>query len=152
MAERKPQTFANHARFDPLFHFFLGPVFIIVIVTAVINFFRHFGHRSPMGNVHSFLLIVLAVAFLVLVLKVRLYSLKVQDRVIRLEERLRLQALAPQQWHAQIYKLTEDQLIGLRFAADEEAVELAKQALEQNLTRKQIKERIKNWRADNWRI
>jgi len=82
----------------------------------------------------------------------RLYPLKVQDRVIRLEERLRLQSLAPEEWHAQIYRLTEDQLIGLRFAGDDEVVELAKEALEGNLSRKQIKERIKNWRADDWRV
>ena len=75
-----------------------------------------------------------------------------QDRIIRLEERLRLQALAPEEWHAQIYRLTEDQLVGLRFASDEEVVELAKQALEQNLNRKQIKERIKDWRPDDWRV
>src|ERR1700735_103350 len=84
--------------------------------------------------------------------KLRSYPLKVQDRVIRLEERLRLQALAPAQWHAQIYRLSEDQLIGLRFASDDEVVELAKQALEHNLNRKQIKERIKSWRADEWRV
>ena len=70
----------------------------------------------------------------------------------RLEERLRLQALAPAEWHTQIYRLTEDQLIGLRFASDDEVVELAKQALEQNLNRKQIKERIKSWRPDDWRV
>jgi hypothetical protein len=85
-------------------------------------------------------------------MKLRTYPLKVQDRVIRLEERLRLQALAPVEWHPQIAQLTEDQLIGLRFAADDEVVALAKQALEEHLTRKQIKERIKNWRPDNWRI
>ncbi len=93
-----------------------------------------------------------SIAAFLLVFKVRLYSLKVQDRVIRLEERLRLQALAPAEWHTQIYRLTEDQLIGLRFAADDEVVELAKQALEHNLNRKQIKERIKDWRPDNWRV
>ena len=64
----------------------------------------------------------------------------------------RLQALAPPEWHAQIYRLTEDQLIGLRFASDDEVVALAKEALEQNLTRKQIKERIKSWRPDTWRV
>ena len=72
--------------------------------------------------------------------------------MIRLEERLRLQALAPQAWHAQIYRLSESQLIALRFAADDEVVELAKQALEHNLNRKQIKERIRNWRTDDWRV
>jgi hypothetical protein len=97
-------------------------------------------------------LVVVAVAALIALFKLRSYPLKVQDRVIRLEERIRLQALAPAEWHTQIYKLTEDQLIGLRFAADDEVVELAKQALEHNLNRKQIKERIKSWRPDNWRL
>ena len=95
---------------------------------------------------------MLSLAVIVPIFKLRTYPLKVQDRVIRLEERLRLQALAPQQWHAQIYRLTESQLIALRFAGDDEVVELAKQALEHNLNRKQIKERIKSWRADEWRV
>jgi hypothetical protein len=63
-----------------------------------------------------------------------------------------LQALAPSEWHTQFYRLNENQLIALRFAGDDEVVELAKQALEHNLSRKQIKERIKNWRADYWRV
>ena len=58
----------------------------------------------------------------------------------------------PSEWHTQLNRLSEDQLIGLRFAADDEVVELAKQALEHNLTRKQIKERIKDWRGDYWRV
>ena len=69
-----------------------------------------------------------------------------------LEERLRLQALAPLEWHTQIFRLSEGQLVALRFAGDDEVVELAKQALEHNLTGKQIKERIKSWRADYWRV
>jgi hypothetical protein len=96
--------------------------------------------------------LVLSLAAIVPIVKLRNYPLKVQDRVIRLEERLRLQSLAPQQWHAQISRLNEGQLIALRFASDDEVVELAKQALEHNLGRKQIKERIKNWRADDWRV
>jgi hypothetical protein len=95
---------------------------------------------------------VLSLAAFIPYFKLRTYPLKVQDRIIRLEERLRLQALAPAEWHAQIFRLSEDQLIGLRFASDDEVVDLAKQALEENLNRKQIKQRIKNWRADNWRI
>ena len=85
-------------------------------------------------------------------LKLRSYPLKVQDRVIRLEERLRLQTLAPDEWRTRLYRLNENQLIALRFAADDEVVELARQALEQNLNRKQIKERIRNWRPDDWRV
>jgi len=152
MPENKPQSFTNHARWDPAFHFFLLPVFGLGVVLTLIHFFAHLGHADFQDDFHAFLLILLALALLVAILKIRLYALKVQDRVIRLEERLRLQALAPAQWHAQIYRLSEDQLIGLRFASDDEVVELAKQALEHNLNRKQIKERIRNWRADNWRI
>jgi hypothetical protein len=141
----QPQSFNSHARFDPPYHFFLTFVSIASIVIAVIYCVHHFCFDSVW-------LVVLALASLVLLFRLRTYPLKVQDRVIRLEERLRLQALAPAEWHAQIYRLTEDQLIALRFASDDEVVELAKQALEHNLNRKQIKERIKSWRPDNWRV
>jgi len=141
----QPQSFSSHGRFDPPYHFFLTFVSIASIVIAVIYCVHHFG-------LHSVWLVVLSLAGLVLLFLVRKYPLKVQDRVIRLEERLRLQALAPAEWRPQIYRLTEDQLIALRFAADDEVVELAKQALEHNLNRKQIKERINSWRADNWRV
>lgn len=145
MSASKPQTFKNHAQFDPLFHFFLAWVFLANVVVAIVYAVHHFCFYSAW-------LAVLAIAAFLALFKLRLYPMKVQDRVIRLEERLRLEALAPAEWHAQIYRLTEDQLIALRFAADDEVVELAKQALEHNLTRKQIKERIKSWRADYWRV
>ncbi len=140
-----PQDFKHHARFDPLFHFFLASIVIANLICAIVLVIRH-------PHWHAAWWLVLSVAALVATFKLRLYSLKVQDRVIRLEERLRLQALAPAEWRTQIYRLSEDQLIGLRFASDEEVVELAKQALENNLNRKQIKERIKSWRADFWRV
>ncbi len=146
MSKSDSQSLKNHGRFDPPYHFFL--TFVL--------------HRQPRRRHHlswctiscfySAWLVVLVARRIHSAVQMRLYPLKVQDRVIRLEERLRLQALAPQEWHAQIYRLTEDQLIGLRFAADDEVVELAKQALEHNLDRKQIKERIKNWRPDYWRV
>ncbi len=141
----EPQSLKNHGRYDPPYHFFLTFISIASIVIAVIYCVHHFCF-------YSVWLVVLSLAFLVTLFRLRTYPLKVQDRVIRLEERLRLQALAPAEWHSQIYRLTEDQLIGLRFAADDEVVELAKQALEHNLSRKQIKERIKDWRADTWRV
>jgi hypothetical protein len=152
MAERKPQTFANHTRFDPLFHFFLIPVFAVGVVLSLYHFFRHFAHRDSHGNFHAFLWIVLALALLTLVFKVRLYSLKVQDRVIRLEERLRLMQLLSEPLRSRIPDLTEDQLCGLRFASDAEVPKLVERALTERLSRKQIKQEIQNWRPDYWRI
>ena len=139
------QNLKNHAKIDPAYHYILFSALVVNLVIAVVALV----HRPDLMT--TWFVVMSVVAFVAL-FKMRLYPLKVQDRVIRLEERLRLQALTPIEWHAQIYRLTEDQLIGLRFAADDEVVELAKQALEHNLNRKQIKERIKDWRADGWRI
>jgi len=145
MSENAPQSLKNHGRLDPPFHLVLFFTLFVNLVVAIVYLVRH-------PCFYSAWLVVLSLAVFILFFKIRLYPLKVQDRVIRLEERLRLQSLAPAEWHAQIYRLSEDQLIGLRFASDDEVVELARQALEQNLTRKQIKERIKSWRADNCRV
>lgn len=142
---KQPQTLTSHARFDPLFHGFILPLFLANLAVAIYTVARH-------RDLASWWFLFLSVAVIVPIFRLRAYPLKVQDRVIRLEERLRLQALAPAEWHAQIYRLTETQLVALRFAADDEVVELAKQALEQNLTQKQIKERIRSWRADEWRV
>ncbi len=140
-----PQSLKNHGRLDPPFHIFTFGLYLANVVFAVITEIRRPDWLSAWYLVVSLLVIVP-------ILKIRIYPLKVQDRVIRLEERLRLQALAPAEWHAQIYKLNEDQLIGLRFAGDDEVVELAKQAVEHGWNRKQIKERIKSWRPDDWRV
>ena len=140
-----PQSLKNHTKFDPPFHLLLTWVLLINLGLAITFLVQR-------KNLPSAWFVVLSVAAIVALFLLRHYPLKVQDRVIRLEERLRLQALAPAEWHAQIFRLSEDQLIGLRFAADDEVVDLAKQALEHNLNRKQIKERIRNWRADHWRV
>lgn len=144
MSEKTPQALKSHGRHDRWFMAILIIAFANVVVAIV-----SLVHRQ---NFHTIWGLILSLALVVLVLRVRQYPLKVQDRVIRLEERLRLQALAPPAWHAQISRLSEDQLIGLRFAADEEVVALAQQALDEKLSRKQIKERIRNWRADDWRV
>jgi hypothetical protein len=145
MSESTPQNLKNHGRTDPLFHIVLFFVLIANVVFAVFHLMHH-------HSISSAWFLVLSVTVFIFFIKVRTYPLKVQDRVIRLEERLRLQTLAPAERRPQIALLTEDQLIGLRFAPDEEVVALAKLALEEHLNRKQIKERIQNWRADNWRI
>ncbi len=145
MSNSAPQSFKNHGRLDPTYHY-------VLLTVLAVNLFIvcSFAFKNP--SYFTEWLVLLSIAAFIPTFKLRSYPLKVQDRVIRLEERLRLQALAPAEWHAQIYRLTEDQLIGLRFAADEEVVDLAKQALEEKLTRKQIKERIKTWRPDDWRV
>lgn len=139
------QSLKNHGRLDPPYHFVLSLILLVNLIVAIVNIIRH-------PSFDAVWLIVLSVAAILFWIRLRTYPLKVQDRVIRLEERLRLQALAPAEWHAQLFRLTEDQLIALRFAGDDEVVALAKQALEEHLNRKQIKERIKSWRSDYWRI
>ncbi len=145
MSQPETQNLKHHARFDPIFHYFLTWISLASLVIAIVYAIQHPGFYSAW-------IVVVAIAGFFVLLRLRTYPLKVQDRIIRLEERLRLQALAPAEWHPQIYRLTEDQLIALRFASDEEVVQLAKQALDQNLNRKQIKERIQSWRPDHWRV
>ncbi len=145
MSDSASQSFKNHARYDPPYHFVLTTVLAVNLFIVCNNAYRNITWFTEWQ-------IVLTIALFIPFSKLRNYPIKIQDRVIRLEERLRLQALAPAEWHPQIYQLSEDQLIGLRFASDDEVVELAKQALELNLTRKQIKERIESWRADDLRI
>jgi len=145
MAEKSPQNFANHARFDPPFHFFVLPVFAISWIVSVVVLVRHPRFYSAWG-------VVLATAAVVAVLKIRINALRVQDRVIRLEERLRLAALLPESQRAQIAKLSEDQFIGLRFAPDDEVVALVQRALTENLSRKDLKKAVRNWRPDYWRV
>lgn len=151
MAE-KPQTFANHTRFDPLFHFFLLPIFGLGVILSLIHFFYHLRESDLRGNFHSFLIVVLAIAWLVLVFKTRLYALKVQDRVIRLEERLRLMQLLQEPLRSRIPDLSEGQLVALRFASDAEVPALVERALKEKLSRGDIKKSIKAWRRDYWRV
>ena len=145
MAEKKPQTFANHARLDPLFHFFVLPVFGLSTLAAIVLFLWH-------PSLHSAWRSVLIAAATVAVFKIRLYALRVQDRVIRLEERLRLASLLPQSSRSRIPELTEGQLLALRFASDGEVAQLAERALAEKLSRADIKKAIQTWRPDYWRV
>lgn len=145
MAERTPQTLANHVRFDPAFHYFIAPVFGISWIVSVIFVIRH-------PNFLHFWVVIFNTALLVAVTRFRQYALKVQDRVIRLEERLRLATLLPDSQRAQIPRLTERQLIALRFACDAEIPLLFEQTLSSNLAPADIKKAIKTWRPDYWRV
>ncbi len=152
MAEKQPQTFAHHTRWDPSFHFFLLPVFGLGLIMSLIHFFAHITEGDFRDHFHAFLIVLLAAALLVLVFKVRLYSLKVQDRVIRLEEQLRLMQLLQEPLRSRIPELTVSQLCGLRFASDAEIPKLVERTLNEKLNRADIKKLIQNWRPDYWRV
>jgi hypothetical protein len=145
MAEKVPQNFSNHARFDPAFHFFILPVFAISLIITIVHLVRHPG-------LHSAWLVVFMLAATTAVTKIRTYPLKVQDRVIRLEERQRLALLLDQPLRARIGEFTESQLIGLRFASDAELPALAAKTLAEKLSRTDIKKAVVQWRPDYWRV
>lgn len=142
------QSYRQHTRYDPIFHFFAIPVFMLAVVAAIV----HLVLRPRSHPAHSLLMVLIAVALLVAIFKIRLYPLKVQDRVIRLEERLRLATLLPESLRARIPELSEQQLIALRFASDGELAGLAQRALNEKLSPEEIKKSIQSWRADNWRV
>ncbi len=145
MPEARPQTLKNHTRFDPMFHYFLAPVLIGTVVVCIVHMVRRPSH------LHAVVL-VLAFCLFLAVGKMRAYSLKVQDRVIRLEERLRLTLLLNEPLRSRVHDLTEKQLVALRFASDAEIPVLVERTLRENLDSKQIKKSIEVWRPDYWRV
>jgi signal transduction histidine kinase len=141
-----PQTFANHTRWHPPFHFFVIPVMIINFFWAVVVFVK-----APDKN--SGWWIVVSLALLVLAFFTRTYSLKVQDRVIRLEEKLRFQQLLSPSLQQQCDALSAPQIVALRFAPDEELEALVSAVVTGKLTKPaDIKQAIKNWRSDTFRV
>ena len=145
MPDLPAQTFQNHAKFDPPFHFFLAPVGAASVIIAIVHAYRNWSWLAGW-------MVVVAIAALIAVFRIRIYSLKVQDRVIRLEERLRLATVLPESLRSRIPELTESQLIALRFAPDGELPETVERALSGNWKQKEIKQAIRNWRADHFRI
>lgn len=143
--ERRPQTLANHAKFDPIFHFVLSPLVLVLFIGAV---------RSALneGTGLAWWRAGMAFALLLLLFKARIYSLKVQDRLIRLEERMRLQRVLPADQQGLIDQVTEAQLVALRFASDGELPELVERAVREKLPLKEIKQSIKSWRPDYFRV
>lgn len=141
MAE-KTQSLQNHTRTVPIFHFFVLPVLGINLVSAIVRLVRHPGLQSVIG-------LLVALALVLLALSARMFANTVQDRVIRLEMRLRLQQVLPQDLKARIPEFTVNQLVALRFAGDAELPELARKVLDEKLTdRKSIKKLIRNWQPD----
>ena len=140
------QNYKNHARLLPAFHFFVLPVFLLNVLNAV----RLVWVAPSLGT--GFALIV-AVALLMTALLARIMALKAQDRVIRLEMRLRLREVLPPDLQSRIVELTPEHFIGLRFAGDAELPDLVRQALGGTLTTtKDIKLAVKDWQADHLRV
>ena len=142
------QSYQNHGRFDPPMHFFVFPVLLINLGVAI-YIAIHFRHNYPYLGHWS---IIVSLALLVLAFKCRVNDLRLQDRIIRLEERLRLARLCPADDLPHINDLTVRQLIALRFASDEEVAALAHRALTQELEPKAIKQAVTNWRPDHHRV
>jgi len=139
------QNFKNHARTDPMFHgflFFGGLLLLGFTIYALVK------QPTLLGAVRVFAVLWA----MVLMFKMRLYAMKVQDRVIRLEERLRLAELLPDATRSRIGELSERQLIALRFASDGEVAGLVQQTLDGKWEPKQIKGAVKVWRADFSRV
>ena len=143
--ERKPQNLKNHVKLDPPFHLFIGPVFFISWIISVVMLVRQPGFLAAWA-------VVFMTAAVVAIFRIRQYALKVQDRVIRLEERLRLASLLPESLTAKIPDLNESQIIALRFACDQEIPALVQKVLLENLSNADIKKAVVTWRPDYWRI
>jgi hypothetical protein len=143
--EKKPQNLQNHTKLDPVFHFFLGPLGLLLLAAAIYNLVKNPGTSA-------ILYVVAMLWAIVAVFKVRLYALKVQDRVIRLEERLRMEKCLPSALNGRVYELTEQQLIALRFASDDELPVLVEKTISGHLEPKAIKAAIQIWRPDYWRV
>lgn len=137
------QNFKNHGRFVASYHFFALPVFGINFAWSLYRL-RYLG--ISFAGIFG---VLLAAALIVLALRARLFALAVQDRLIRMEERLRYERVLPEELRWRADELTVDQFVSLRFASDDELPALMKKALDEKLTsRKAIKQLIKNWRPD----
>ena len=145
MAEKKPQTLANHAKFVPLYHFVLTTILVVNLCWRGWLLFTSFSFESVMG-------VVMAVAFILMLLYLRIFPLQAQDRVIRLEEQMRMGRLLPDDLKPRMTEIRRGQMVALRFASDEELADLVREALDEKLSAKDIKQRIKTWRPDYHRV
>ncbi len=141
------QNYANHRRNVPAFHFILLPIILLTLIGSVVNLYQSWGDHQRQYS--ASLIVVILVCLALVSLLARLFSLKAQDRAIRAEENLRHYVMTGKLLDP---KLTVRQIIGLRFASDQEFVELAGRAVKENLSEDAIKKAVKNWRADTYRV
>jgi Family of unknown function (DUF6526) len=146
------QTFANHGKIVPAFHFFVMPVLVANVLVRCYSFFEWFP-ATPFATLAGVFSVLVSIALLVLAFLARIFALGVQDRVIRLEERLRYERLLPDDLKPRIEEFTIDQLVALRFACDAELPVLARKVLDAKINeRKAIKQMVQNWRPDYERV
>jgi Family of unknown function (DUF6526) len=144
------QNYKNHSRFVPLYHYITSTLIGVLLVSSVVGLFHAFGDSTNHGALHNAMLFFATnLVLLFLWWFCRTFALKAQDRAIRAEENLRHFIATGKALDS---RLRVGQIIALRFAGDDEFVALAKQAADENLSGKQIKMAIKNWRADNNRV
>ncbi len=141
------QNYSNHRRFVVGYHFVLAGLVLIAVVGALVQLYRAWGAGE--NRFMSALLVLLSLVAALLFWYCRIFPLKAQDRAIRAEERLRHYVLTGQLPDA---RLDTRQFIGLRFAADDEFVALAKRAAEEGLGEDEIKRAVRSWRADTYRV
>ena len=140
------QTYASHRQFIPLYHFVALPILIINAIVQIVVAVRGFSWMAVWS-------VIVAIALAGLAWEVRGMATRAQDRIIRLEETLRLQRVLPPDLRSRVGELTTSQLIGLRFCDDAEVPELCRAVLNEELKgREDIKRRIKNWRPDTLRV
>lgn len=145
MADQK-QNISNHKRWYPAYHFVAGPIFLLNAGWAL---YRLFGGVS----FDAVLNLLVAIALVILFFVARVFALKAQDRVIRLEMRLRMRDLLPADLQGRIDEFTPAQMVGLRFAGDSELPMLARRVLEENITKAgPIKTLITDWQGDYHRV
>ena len=139
------QSFEHHVRFVKPFHFGVLPILLVNLIWSLYQLYK-------IPSWPTVLTTLMALAFIGMAILGRNAVLSVQDRLIRLEMRLRLEKLLPADLKARIPGLSVDQLVGLRFAGDEELPALVREVLEKNIAdRKEIKRRVKNWQPDHQR-
>jgi hypothetical protein len=141
------QNYSNHRQTVPAFHFFLLPVLLLTLIGSVVNLYKSWGDHERFYS--AALIVVLSFCAILAVLFSRMFALRAQDRAIRAEENLRHFAMTGKLLDPRLSAL---QIVGLRFASDEEFVALARKAAEESLTPGAIKQAVKNWRADNYRV
>jgi len=144
--EKPAQSYASHRRYIPEFHFFVLPVLVANVVVTVIEFMRHPRFITAW-------IAVIAIALGLGIWTARAMALRAQDRIIRLEEQLRLDRLLPTDLRGRVGELRNSQLIAIRFAPDEEVPDLIRRSLAGELkTQGDIKRAIQNWRPDHLRV